>query len=87
MNVSLTPELERWIAEKVKSGLYKSSSEVVREGIRVLKAREAQRQALVQDLRQELLVGIQQLDAGKSNRFDEALVDAIKQTGRDQLGQ
>lgn len=34
MNVSLTPELEKRIAQKVKSGLYQTASEVVREAIR-----------------------------------------------------
>ena len=31
MNVSLTPELERLVNEKVESGLYQTASEVVRE--------------------------------------------------------
>jgi antitoxin ParD1/3/4 len=37
MNVSLTPELERFIDGKVESGLYNNASEVVREGLRLLK--------------------------------------------------
>lgn len=34
MNVSLTAELERVVAEKVKSGLYNNASEVVRDALR-----------------------------------------------------
>ena len=37
MNVSLTPELEKYIDEKVESGLYNNASEVVRESLRLLK--------------------------------------------------
>lgn len=37
MNVSLTPELERFVQGKVRSGLYNNASEVVREGLRLLK--------------------------------------------------
>ena len=37
MNVSLTPELEAFVQEKVKSGLYQSASEVVRDGLRLLR--------------------------------------------------
>jgi len=37
MNVSLTPELERFVDGKVESGLYNNASEVVREGLRLLK--------------------------------------------------
>ena len=34
MNVNLTPELDRLVREKVKSGMYGSASEVVREALR-----------------------------------------------------
>jgi len=37
MNVSLTPELERFVQGKVSSGLYNNASEVIREGLRLLK--------------------------------------------------
>ena len=37
MNVSLTDELERFVDGKVESGLYNNASEVVREGLRLLK--------------------------------------------------
>ena len=37
MNISLTPELERFIDGKVDSGLYNNASEVIREGLRLLK--------------------------------------------------
>src|SRR5207245_2295592 len=41
MNVSLTPELEALVNEKVKTGLYQTASEVVREALRLLKERGA----------------------------------------------
>ena len=37
MNVSLTAELEKFVDGKVESGLYNNASEVVREGLRLLK--------------------------------------------------
>lgn len=40
LNVSLTPELERFIAARVASGHYQSASEVVRAGLRLLLERE-----------------------------------------------
>lgn len=40
MNVSLTPELDRFIAAKVEEGTYASQSEVVRAGLRLLLERE-----------------------------------------------
>jgi antitoxin ParD1/3/4 len=40
MNVSLTPELERFVDAVVESGLYNNASEVVREGLRLLKEQD-----------------------------------------------
>jgi putative addiction module CopG family antidote len=40
MNISLTPELEKYVRHKVASGLYNNASEVIREALRVLLARE-----------------------------------------------
>ena len=51
MNVSLTPELEKLIDDKVKSGLYQTASEVVREGLRLLKQRDDQARQLRADVR------------------------------------
>lgn len=40
MKISLSPDLERLIAEKVNSGRYHSADEVVREGLELLDERE-----------------------------------------------
>lgn len=37
MNVSLTPELQKFVGDKVESGLYNNASEVIRESLRLLK--------------------------------------------------
>lgn len=39
-NVSLTPELDRFVAERVASGRYRSASEVVRAALRLLEKDE-----------------------------------------------
>jgi len=82
MNISLTPEMDEWVAQKIKSGMYKSSSELIREGLRLLQAREEQRVKMVEELRSELLVGIKQLDAGKSKKFDKRTLNKIKNDAR-----
>lgn len=40
MKISLSPEIERLIAEKVESGRYRSADEVVREGLELLEKKE-----------------------------------------------
>lgn len=68
MNVSITPELEAFVAEEVKTGLYQSASEVVRAGLRRLKEDKERKPYLVSslsELEQKLLVGIRELDRGE----------------------
>lgn len=43
MNVSLTPKLEAFVRGKVQSGLYNNASEVMREALRLLVARDGAR--------------------------------------------
>ena len=40
VHVSLTPQLEEFVKRKVESGLYHSSSEVIREALRLLEERD-----------------------------------------------
>ena len=42
MKISLSPDLERLIAEKISSGRYHSADEVVREGLELLQQRESE---------------------------------------------
>jgi len=58
VNVSLTSELEKYISEKVASGLYHSASEVIREGLRLLKDQDALREIRLNELRQQIQAGI-----------------------------
>jgi antitoxin ParD1/3/4 len=43
-SVNLTPELDRFVATKIKSGRYEDASEVVRAGLRTLKRQEKERE-------------------------------------------
>jgi len=65
MNVSLTPELEQLIHEKVETGLYLSASEVVREALRLLEERDKLQALKLEELRREIRVGIDQADRGE----------------------
>ena len=40
MNVSLTSELERYVEQRVESGLYNNADEGICEGLRLLKERD-----------------------------------------------
>lgn len=72
MNVSLTPELEKYVDSKVQSGMYHTASEVIREGLRLLKEREELHQRKLIDLRAAVQVGIDQADRGEVVALDVA---------------
>lgn len=83
MNVSLTPELERLINEKVESGLYQTASEVVREALRLLNDRDVARD----QLRADVQAGFSQLMRDEGVAYGDAaslkaLASRIKAEGR-----
>lgn len=70
MNVSLTPELEKFVAVKVDSGRYTSASEVVREALRVLEEHDRLRSSQLAAFNLELGHRLASLDRGE--RVDPA---------------
>jgi antitoxin ParD1/3/4 len=65
MNVSLTPELEKFVNAKVDSGRYNSASEVVREALRLLEEHEQARAAQHAEFTRELGRRLASLDRGE----------------------
>jgi antitoxin ParD1/3/4 len=51
MNISLTPKLEDFVKAKVKSGDYNNASEVIREALRVMRERDADRKVQLDALK------------------------------------
>ena len=50
-NISLTKQLDRFVAKKVASGRYENASEVIRAGLRTLEREEQQYEAKLSALR------------------------------------
>jgi antitoxin ParD1/3/4 len=65
MNVSLTPELEKFVSSKVKSGRYNSASEVVREALRLLEEHESARAVQLAEFNEQLGRRLAGLDRGE----------------------
>jgi len=69
MNVSLTPELAKFVEKEVESGLYQTASEVIRAGLRRLKEDQAvrlpQAPKTLEELEARLLQSIDCLDRGE----------------------
>ncbi len=62
MHVSLTPELEELVKEKVASGLYNNASEVIREALRLMHQQDAVYKLKLERLRELLIEGEQSGD-------------------------
>src|SRR5262249_2139757 len=85
MNVSPTPELEQYVNGKVQSGLHHSASEVVREGLRLLKRKDEIHQKKLQELRHEIQIGIDQAERAQVSAFNKETLEEIRAGGRKRL--
>jgi antitoxin ParD1/3/4 len=82
MNVSLPPELEARVRQRVESGMYGSASEVIREALRLFEAYEQVKTAKLDSLRQDIAKG---LSDAKNERAKEIDFASLKQQGRQLL--
>jgi antitoxin ParD1/3/4 len=70
MNVSLTDELANFVKAKVSAGRYSSSSEVVREALRLMEKIEQQEAEKLRFLRSAWKEGLESGDAGEVDFAD-----------------
>jgi antitoxin ParD1/3/4 len=74
MNVSLGQKWEHFVENKVKSGDFQTSSEVLREGLRLLEKEELLKRISVQslpELEAKLLEAAASLDSGRGKDGEE----------------
>lgn len=71
MNISMAPEFEQFVDEKVSGGDYSSASEVIRAGLRLLKEHDAEHRARLEALRRDVGEGLAQLKLGESKQGSE----------------
>ncbi|MDQ3087622.1 MAG: type II toxin-antitoxin system ParD family antitoxin [Acidobacteriota bacterium] len=77
MNIVLSPELENLVNEQVKSGLYDSPSEVVRDGLLLLKEKAQLKQLRREELRREVQKGIDDIREGRFTVYDADELDKL----------
>ena len=71
MQLSLSPEVGRQIAEKVESGEYESAEDVVLHALRALSREDQEYASRVEALRGEIQKGIDSLDNDQHSPKDE----------------
>ena len=64
LTITVTPELEAFIRERVATGRFDTAGDVVREGLKLLEGREHEREAVLDEIRREIAVGLEDAKAG-----------------------
>ena len=85
VNISLTPELDAFLQSRVKSGQYQTTSEVVREALRLLQRQEKERDEAFKRLTAKLQRGARQAERGElldGDKVFEELRDLIEERRR-----
>ena len=71
LTITVTPELEAFILERVASGRFGTASDVVREGLKLLEVREHEREAVLDEIRREVVIGLEDAKAGNLSDGEE----------------
>lgn len=78
VNISITPELDAFLQSRVQSGRYQTTSEVVREALRLLERQEQDRDDAFLQLKAKLQRGAAQAERGELFDGDEVF-DELKE--------
>ena len=82
MNVNLGSVFDNFIADLLKTGLYQSQSEVVREGLRLLKEKEELKNLRLAELRKEIAIGSEQADRGEFVDGEETFAEIRRRSAK-----
>jgi antitoxin ParD1/3/4 len=80
VDITLTPQLKKYVQTKIKTGGYTSASEVVREALRTLEQKEQERENALEDFHSEQNRRIASLDGGESLEGEKAFVSLGKRS-------
>jgi antitoxin ParD1/3/4 len=64
--IQLTPEIEDLIAQQIKTGKYQDDLAVIQEGLRLLAERDRIYRGRFEELKREVMIGVQELKRGES---------------------
>ncbi len=77
MTVDLGPKLEQFVLQLIENGRYRSKSEVLREGVRLVQDREAR----LAELEAAISKGLDDVDAGRVYPLEEVMERLLKRYG------
>ena len=71
MNISLSPQMQKYISKLVESGDYQSASEVVRESVRMLR----QRNVALRELQRKVDEGMRSIERGDTHSAEAVFAE------------
>jgi antitoxin ParD1/3/4 len=77
MNVHLGHTFEKFVSRLIRSGEYQSQSEVIRDGLRLLKEKHDFREMQLEELRRQIAIGLEQARKGDVAPLDIARIKAL----------
>ena len=80
MNVNLGSVLDQFVADLLKTGYYQTQSEILREGLRLLKEKEELKQLRLVELRKEIAIGSAEADRGEFVDGEETFAEIRKRS-------
>lgn len=83
-NITLTPELERFVEQRVASGQYRSASELVQEALQLLERQERERDEAYVSLKRKLQRGAEQAQRGELVDGDAFMEQLLAKLGKSQ---
>lgn len=87
MSISLKPEQEQFIQEKLQTGKYQTVDEVITEAFRLLEERDRHYQEWLDETREKVAIGLAELERGEGVDGEVVMVelrDMISQVRKNQ---
>lgn len=83
--IELTPDLDDWVDQQVRSGRHVDSSDVIQTALRLYRARLRQPVESVEELKERVAEGLADERAGRIRTFDRQVIEDIAagRLGRD----
>lgn len=82
MSLNIPPEFERAVLERVRSGMYESTDDVLRACLLALDRAEEENTAKLEALQRDLQSGLDQLERGQVVSSEEAIARLYARIGR-----
>ena len=79
MDISLTPEHERFIEKQLKEGRYYCASEVIRDALQLLEDRAAMNQMRLKKIKTEIMIGIEASERGEVSDGEEFIKELLEE--------